>query len=383
MAKVLLADTNFSSQPIYRALLELGHEVHVVGANPADCLAKVCKNYWKQDYSDVTALEDLIRSQNFEFLVPGCTDKSYESCLLAGKGRFPGFDSQEAASSIGHKARFRELAQRTGLSVPKRYLDKESDLLGTVIVKPVDSFSGKGISVLHSPGFATLEQARRLAQQASPSGDCLVEEFVEGQLYSYSAFLARQKVVNSFLVQEDCTANPFVVDTSRVLANEDHKHLLDALQENVETIALHLGLADGLLHTQFISNGEQHWLIELTRRCPGDLYSQLIELSTGVPYAHQYASAFLGVREVVPQGTALRAVMRHTISVPREQSFNHVTFDRRLMIERYIPLCLVGDQLQASPASRVAVVFCREDCQEKLDIIYRAALSRELYRAVG
>jgi hypothetical protein len=46
MAKVLLVDTNFSSLPIYHALVALGHDVHVVGNNPVDCLAKISPNYW-------------------------------------------------------------------------------------------------------------------------------------------------------------------------------------------------------------------------------------------------------------------------------------------------------------------------------------------------
>ena len=48
MAKVLLVDTNFSSRPIFAELERLGHEVHVVGANPVDALAKACARYWRQ-----------------------------------------------------------------------------------------------------------------------------------------------------------------------------------------------------------------------------------------------------------------------------------------------------------------------------------------------
>ena len=379
MAKVLLVDTNFSSAPICRALLADGHEVHVAGGNPSDCLAKSVSRYWRLDYSDTNALSALVEEQEFDYLVPGCTDRSYESCVTAGQGRFPGFDTPEVASSISHKARFRSLAAQLGLPVPRMYADIADTGRGPVIVKPVDAFSGKGITILRDADAAASGKAVDHARSASPTGEYLIEEFVEGQLYSHSAFLRRQRVVRDFLVQEDGTANPFVVDTSRVLDPSAHATLMDPLRGWIETLAGHLELADGLLHTQFIHDGKQAWLIELTRRCPGDLYSQLIELSTGFPYAHCYTLPFLGQSPMHGSVAGLQPVMRHTISVPAGQSFDHVRFTRGLNIERYVPLALVGDQLMPSPRSRVAIIFCAERDQQALDLLYRATLRRDLY----
>ena len=95
MAKVLLVDTNFSSAPIYSVLQDLGHDVHVVGSNPIDALAKSANNFWNIDYSDTTALYDLIE-ENF-ILVPGCTDRSYKSCAFVNRGRFPGIETPAIA----------------------------------------------------------------------------------------------------------------------------------------------------------------------------------------------------------------------------------------------------------------------------------------------
>ena len=53
------------------------------------------------------------------------------------------------------------------------------------------------------------------------------------------------------------------------------------LKEKVELISERLSLVDGLLHVQFILDSGRYWFVEMTRRCPGDLYSLLIEMSTG------------------------------------------------------------------------------------------------------
>jgi hypothetical protein len=378
VAKVLLVDTNFSSAPIYRVLVADGHEVHVVGGNPLDCLAKSAARYWQLDYSDTGALSTLVDEEAFEFLVPGCTDRSYASCMEAGRGRFPGFDDADAASFISHKARFRSLAAELGLPVPMTHAAEAIAHSQPVIVKPVDAFSGKGITVLRDANMSSVAAAIEHARAVSASGECLVEDYVEGQLYSHSAFLAGQRVVHDFLVQEDGTANQFVVDTSRVLDSARFQPLLEDLRRWIETLARHLQLVDGLLHTQFIHDGRQTWLIELTRRCPGDLYSQLIELSTGCPYARCFALPFLAQ---VPEPRAergLRPIMRHTITVKQEQGLDHVHFLRNLNIERYVPLSLVGDPLLPSPLSRVGILFCSERDQRALDDLYRVTLRRGL-----
>jgi hypothetical protein len=379
VAKVLLVDTNFSSAPIYQALLADGHEVHVVGGNPSDCLAKSVQHYRQLDYSDIKGLSALVDDMGFEYLVPGCTDRSYASCVEAGKGRFPGFDTVESASAISHKARFRHLAGALGLPVPRVYADIADAGRRPVIVKPVDAFSGKGMTVLRDADASAVAKAIAHAQSVSSSGEYLIEEFVEGQLYSHSAFLRGQRVVQDFLVQEDGTANPFVVDTSRVLDSSDKESLLGSLRGYIETLANHLQLVDGLLHTQFISDGQQVWLIELTRRCPGDLYSQLIELSTGFPYARCYARPFLGQVPEPRAQSSVRPVMRHTITVPEERGLDHVRFLRPLNIERFVPLSLVGDRLMPSPRSRVAIIFCTERNQQALAELYGATLRRGLY----
>jgi len=379
VAKVLLVDTNFSSAPIYRSLVADGHEVHVVGGNPDDCLAKQAAHYWRLDYSDTEALSALVSAQGFSHLVPGCTDRSYASCVAIGEGRFAGLDSLFSTSSINHKGKFRHVAAQLGLPIPRVFADAATAVGESVIVKPPDAFSGKGISILVDADRARLDDAMACARAASASGQVMIEEFVEGQLYSHSAFLVRHKIVCDFLVREDGTANRFVVDTSRVLDVSEFETFMNPLRNGIEALAAHLGLNDGLLHTQFIACDKRLWLIETTRRCPGDLYSQLIELSTGYAYAHNYTRPFLGDAPIGHRCGALRPIMRHTISVPAAQAFDHVHFLRPLEIERYVPLHLVGAHLSPSPHSRVALMFCRERSQEALDELYATTLRRGLY----
>lgn len=378
MAKVLLVDTNFSSVPIYHELVSMGHDVHVVGNNPNDCLAKVSPNYWNLDYADLDALSALVDRQGYAYLVPGCTDRSYLSCVAVSRGRFPGLDRADACAAVFNKRAFRQQADRLGLPMPECLASDRQPERWPVIVKPVDAFSGKGITVLHDSEMAAFRHAVANARATSPTGEIIVEEYVEGQLHSHSAFIRDGRLALDFLVREDSTANPFVVDTSRVV--DGYPEVLEQLRGCAECLATGLGLTDGLLHTQFISGSRGVHLIETTRRCPGDLYSQLIELTTGYPYARAYVLPFLGQPVETGHGELRRdPIMRHTITVKASQSFAYLRFKSAIHIENWTPLSLTGDQLNPSPQGRIGVLFCRAADAQELNRIYQAALRRELY----
>src|SRR6185436_12605384 len=114
-------------------------------------------------------------------------------------------------------------------------------------------------------------------------------------LYSYSAFLEGGQVETAYVVREGSRYEPFAVDTSYVVANYSSAKLRQ-VRDAVEAIGRHLNLCDGLVHVQFIDDGDRIAILEVTRRCPGDLYSRLIEYSTGFPYAARYASYFVGTK---------------------------------------------------------------------------------------
>ncbi|MFW6170793.1 MAG: hypothetical protein ACODAD_09915, partial [Planctomycetota bacterium] len=249
MPRTLLVDTNRAAVPIYHALRGMGHDVWVVGGIPTEPLAKLSRNYVKLDYSDADRLRAFVKAKGFDYLVPGCTDVSYRVCSEISEGHFPGIDTPVNARLIHSKREFRGTAVDLGLSVPPVLSLKEAVGAESVIVKPVDSFSGRGITVLHGPETEQLYAAFELACKASKVGEAIIEEYRSGQLFSHSAFVLNGEVVADFLVQEDCTTNPFMVDTSRVAPNF-RTEMIESLREDICRLVSSLGLSNGLMHTQ-------------------------------------------------------------------------------------------------------------------------------------
>ena len=216
MTRALLVDPNFSSVPIGQALAQRGIDVATVGRKTSE---GPYRNHFDIDYSDRAAMRALLQRERFDYLIPGCTDKSYESCsALAADWGFPALDSPEIFNQLYSKSKFRALCHALAISVPRVFTSEQEALQShvPVIIKPDDAHSGIGITRLDLPTTTTLSRAVKVAQDFSSSGRVVIEEYVHGQLHSYSAFLQDRQVHCAFHVAEYGTLNPFAVDTSYV-----------------------------------------------------------------------------------------------------------------------------------------------------------------------
>jgi carbamoylphosphate synthase large subunit len=379
--KILLLDTSFSSQPIYDYLLKTGGDIYVIGGNPDDFLAKTVKNYICMDYSKVDKVKELIISMAIDIVVPGCNDVSYQVCSkLNQENLFYNIDSVSVNETINNKQKFRHFAESIGLHVPKLIDRKNAVDFLPVIIKPVDAYSGHGITIINEDNTANISAAVKSAKKVSASGQYIIEEFVQGELHSHSAFISDGKIIIDFIVEEHGSVNQFVVDTSYVVHNFPND-ILEKIRYDITSLANKLNLCDGLIHTQFILNNEIFWIIEITRRCPGDLYSQLIELSTGFSYAEYYAKSFLNESLKPSKNTLLQKhVIRHTLTSDQKRYYSSLKFYFHINILKFVPLSVTGDLINESPLSRIGLLFISFNTKKDMNIALSKTLQKQLYK---
>lgn len=374
--RVLLLDTAFSAIPIYSHLASLGLDLFVMGGRPDDVLARQAGNHWvEQDYSRVEAVKDWLSANRCDLIVPGCTDVSLN--VSAAVGVSPFIDAPDIIDVLGNKTKFRVLCRELGLPAPAAVELSHLPASGTFIAKPADSFSGRGITIFAGSDVEATAAALATAKEASPTGNALIEEYIDGQLYSYSVFVEGGRSSIGFFVKEGSSANRFAVDTSFVV-HDMPEHLTAAFARYVNLIAERLSLRDGLLHIQFILRGDEPFLIETTRRCPGDLYALLIEYSTGYPYAARYASSFLG-EGVDAQGGATNYIVRHTVTSLRTSINAGLRFPMSVGVRAFFPLQRIGETLLPNQKARSGVLFVETSCQDEAGRAYDAFLSRSIY----
>ncbi len=365
---ILLCDANFCILPILKAIKKRNYFLSVVGSllnDPGHALADRSVDI---NYSDIELLHRHIANNAYAGIIPGCNDRSYISlAYVAQKMDFPGFDSYETVLTIHHKDKFRKFAEEMKYPIPKAVVDIDQigKLNFPVLVKPVDSFSGKGMNKANT--IEELELYWREAEKFSQTGSVVAEEFVEGNLYSHSVFIKNKKIVVDFFVNEYCTVYPYQVNSSSVSTLLNQK-IQDGIRDWTERFAEDLDLCDGLVHTQFLSDNENFYLIEIARRCPGDLYSQLIQKSTGIDYAELYAMPFCGLE--LPDSIEKKEtkfISRHTVSVEEDCIFISSGIDINGTFVQNVQLKYSGEQMKAAPFDKSGIYFIEHISAQEME----------------
>lgn len=360
--RVLLVGTSFSAAPMARILKSQGSRVAVCGALPEDPCVAWADEYFQFDYSDPDKLLALVEQEAFDALCPSCNDYSYlSSAAVAQRLGYPGFDSPEATTILSDKGRFRAFLQASGLPAP-RALPARAEassiaaLAYPLLVKPTDSFSGRGVTRIEDP--QALGPAVALAEQSSRQAEAVVEEYIEGSLHSHSAFLHRQEIQTDFFVDEFCTVYPYQVNCSNIPSRLGPV-VREQMRECIHELARRLKLADGLLHTQFIVRAGEIFLIECMRRCPGDLYNQLVSYSTGAAYLENYLRPFLGEPTVPEYREREEPWARHTISLASDAIVWSIGHRFPSEDVRIYQLRESGSLIRRAPYGKAAIVFAR------------------------
>jgi hypothetical protein len=373
--KVLLLDTAFSAAPIYDYLVGCGHDTWVMGNRAGDVLARRAGGRWiEQDYSRVDDVRAHVDRIGFDRLVPGCTDVSMDTCIRLGGAWL---DAPDANAMLADKERFRALCLELDLPAPRAVRAERIPPEGKFICKPVDAFSGRGISVFDGSDSNAAAAALDLARRTSPSGRALVEPFVEGALHSYTTFIEAGQPTDGFFVREGSSINRFAVDTSYVV-DDMPESCRSTLAAAVAKVARCLDLRDGLVHTQFLWDGRAPSIVEMSRRCPGDLYALLIEYSTGYRYASRYAAYFLGA----PCDAAAarpRHVLRHTVTADAPGIYGGLRLTEGLPVRAFYPLLPLGADIAGGHAGRAGILFCDFPDREGMLAAERLFLARKAY----
>ncbi|QWD83804.1 ATP-grasp domain-containing protein [Polynucleobacter sp. MWH-P3-07-1] len=362
MKKILLVGTSFSAAPLAQFIKSLGYELEVCGNKPSDPCVSWAGKYHCLDYSNAEFLLDLVERESYCAILPTCNDDSYLSVIkVAETLGLPGLDDLATTLKLHDKFEFRGFAATHGIPVPKIWTSDPGGVIPRpanypVLVKPVDSFSGKGITKVSN--LNELSMAIDNAKLNSRTNNYVVEDFLDGTLHSHSAFLKNQKIYHDFFVDEFCTIYPYQVNCSNS-PSRISLSIQKKMQASVEKLAALLNLSDGLLHTQFIISGGELYLIECMRRCPGDLFYYLISFSTGNSYVGNYLRPFIGEDFDFSKIDESTPWSRHTISLKEDEVIHGYSIDVAAEELRLFQLSESGEHIKKAPFGKIAIFFMR------------------------
>ena len=216
----------------------------------------------------------------------------------------------ENVSGASNKLRMRNKLTEAGIPQPKYAeigdtipFDTLNSLTYPLVVKPSDRSGGRGLAYINDAGelFGAINNAREVSFERK----AIVEEFIDGQLYSCEClsygnehkivgFTERDTVLIGTRICEYRHTQPAILPLS----------IENRLKETVPTILKTLGLSDGASSIEFIVDKNNNpYIIEVTPTMYGDyIGTHLVPLAYGFDYTRAVIDIACG-KSVKPADT--------------------------------------------------------------------------------
>lgn len=388
--RVLILNGGHSEIPLITEAKKLGYYV-ITSGNAPDLIGHAyADEYVYGDYSDHEAMLKIAEDKKITAVCSCANDFGIISAAyISEQMGLQGHDSYETTMLLHQKHKFKEFAREERLRTPladvfttvEEALQKKDTYAYPMIVKPVDLTGGKGVAKVENA--IEYEKAVKDALARSVQGKIVVEKFLTGSYHSFSTFLVDEKVVAYFSDNEYSFVNSYFVDTSGgPAAGIDRiKHILI---EQVEIIAGKLHLVNGVFHLQYVLCDGEPYMIDITRRCSGDVYPEPVEHATGIPWAKWIVMSECGYAATAfrERGLQTKYCGRHCIMADKNGVVRDVIIDAEIQSNIYKELVWwkPGDCIENYQVDKLGILFLEyESEQEMLDKIARI---KELVKVV-
>ena len=370
--KTLILGGSHRDIPLIQASQALGHYVITLGAIKTYLGHNYSDKKFLVDFSDLDAVKQIIKNEQVDYILAGCSEAAYiSSVTLSNELGIGCYDLLETAQLLHNKWAFKKFCLENQISTPNaQHYTPQLDLTGVsfpLAIKPTTLSGGQGVSVVNS----TSELRKAVVESKKFSTDLILEEYIEGQLIAYSLFLQDQKVIYGFVGDDKSYLNKYLINTAYPTILKEV--VLDKMKNDVEKIASQLQLVDGMFHLQIIIKDDIPYIIDVTRRIPGDLYPKLIEYCDGVSYSKAVVKAYLGEalenefeRNLDLNSKQQKFVIRHCVMAASNGTIKDVKVDHILREK----ICYRLDLIEAGQAVKdfmvdvIAIIFIELDSRD-------------------
>lgn len=362
MKKILILGGSHRDIPLIKASQELGYYVITLGDRDYYLGHKYSNQACKINFNDLDKVRELIKEEKVDYILPGSGEESYlNTVLLANELHIGNFDTLETAKLVHNKWQFKEFCLQNEISTPKGffYTPNSNDTINLefpIVVKPTNLSGGRGVEVVYDEA----QLGNALKNTENLSNEIFLEEFIDGKLIAYSIFLKEQKILYGFLGEDRTYLNPYLIASAYPTTIE--KDTLTKLQNDIEKLAQLLKLVDGMFHLQVLIKNNIPYIIDVTRRMPGDLYPYLIEYCDGVAYSKAVVKAYTTGQindEFEHKNEKQKFVIRHVVMPSKNGVYKDLMIDSSIQDKIIFKFDLLekGAVVEDFLHTQIAIVF--------------------------
>lgn len=234
---------------------------------------------------DYDRIRDLAKSKKVDFVLTACADQVLlVQAKVSEELNLPCYIDYNTAVKVSSKEIMKSLFNEYGIPSSKYVImnsfkpSKLKDLCYPLIVKPVDSYSSRGVTIVNCPD--DMKDAFEIAYSISRSKRIIVEEYVIGNEITVDAYV--ENGTAHVLCISDIDKIP---DTCIIRRTKCPASISLSLTKRIEMVANKIAKAFGLYNTplliQIITDGEKLSVIEFCARTGGGDKFRLIKSVSG------------------------------------------------------------------------------------------------------
>jgi len=193
------------------------------------------------------------------------------------------YHSQEVALNATNKRSMRTKSEDLGISIPSYFstdklsegIEKAEEIGFPVIIKPIDNFSSRGVSVVNS--VEELSAAFEDSLNASFQGMVLVEEFMTGTESSVEALVKNGKPYIMGICDKEKSTLPYRYDLQLNYPGRFSAEQNQNIHQFIDDLVKGFEIQDGIIHVEIMVNADSVKLIEFAvRGCGSEVITHLM-----------------------------------------------------------------------------------------------------------
>ena len=316
MKKIVIIGANdFQNQLILKAK-EMGFETHVFAWQDGSIGERTADYFYPVSIVEIDEILEKCKEIKPDAVATIASDLANitVSKVAAGLG-LPG-NTPECIEISTNKYAMRSAFLNAGIPTPAFYkVDQVQDELYKmklpVIVKPTDRSGSRAITKITD--FKDLEGAIRDAVEQSFEKKAIVEEYIEGNEYSYETISYRGKHTNLAVTKKYTTGAPHFIETGHCEPSDLSKETLEKVHKTMYAALDALKITDGASHGEFKVTPEGDIrIIEIGSRMGGDcIGSDLVPLSTGYDFMEMVIDVACGKEPQIVRKTEPKEARIH------------------------------------------------------------------------
>ncbi len=250
----------------------------------------------------VRIMKEFNKKVKIDGIITVGTDASMTVAAVANALNLPGikFENAEAASN---KLKMRERLAMHNVPIPKFYkcwslvdLKEISKLLTyPFVIKPVDNMGARGVMKIENESM--LEVAYYNAKKSTPSGELIVEDYMEGPELSIDALVFNDTISINGIADRIINREPYFIEIGHIMPTILPKEkIIDAVEvfkKGIKALGITIGAAKGDI--KVTKNGAM--IVEIAARLSGGFMSA---------YTYPYSSGINLIRNAIDLSLGLK-----------------------------------------------------------------------------